>query len=280
MNHPTVNKSLKIDDSQNQGGASQPGFFNSSDWNSFDFGQVNTYTQLTSRSNLDTAQRSNNHLTDLDQGSSSARAPSPTMSMTSSTAESSSVAGSSRSRVGKVYKNKDEKLTREAGINFTIDQIVGLPMDEFNDLLSRHELTEEQLNMCRDVRRRGKNKVAAQNCRRRKLDHVDELEIKIQEAKEKSARLEAEDKRKAEEEASKIKELDNVINSVLRQNNYDPSAYTLVRDSRGEIRIEPKVNGQEPHGSLRPEACLAAANLHNFHPYMGYHPPPQVHNYY
>ncbi len=34
--------------------------------------------------------------------------------------------------------------------------------------------------------------------------------------------------RKAEEEASKIKELDDVINSVLRQNNYDPSAYTLV----------------------------------------------------
>ena len=32
-------------------------------------------------------------------------------------------------------------------------------MDEFNDLLSKHELTEEQLTMCRDIRRRGKNKV-------------------------------------------------------------------------------------------------------------------------
>ena len=38
--------------------------------------------------------------------------------------------------------------------------IVNLPMDEFNDLLSKRELTEEQLNLCRDIRRRGKNKVS------------------------------------------------------------------------------------------------------------------------
>jgi hypothetical protein len=29
---------------------------------------------------------------------------------------------------------------------------VGLPMDEFNDMLSREDLTEEQLNLCRDIR--------------------------------------------------------------------------------------------------------------------------------
>ena len=36
-----------------------------------------------------------------------------------------------------VFSNKDEKLAREAGVRFSIDQIVGLPMDEFNDLLSK-----------------------------------------------------------------------------------------------------------------------------------------------
>jgi len=69
-------------------------------------------------------------------------------------------------------------------------------MDEFNDLLSKHELTEEQLSLCRDIRRRGKNKasfyknkkinetlidfqilqVAARNCRRRKIDQIKQLE--------------------------------------------------------------------------------------------------------
>ena len=42
--------------------------------------------------------------------------------------------------------------------------IINLPMDEFNDLLSKHELTEEQLTLCRDIRRRGKNKVCTTLC--------------------------------------------------------------------------------------------------------------------
>ena len=58
------------------------------------------------------------------------------------------------------------------GLPITCADIINLPMDEFNDLLSKHELTEEQLTLCRDIRRRGKNKVAAQNCRKRKIDQV------------------------------------------------------------------------------------------------------------
>ncbi len=55
--------------------------------------------------------------------------------------------------------SRDEKRARELGIHFSIDDIINLPMDEFNDLLAKHELSEEQLNLCRDIRRRGKNKV-------------------------------------------------------------------------------------------------------------------------
>ena len=57
--------------------------------------------------------------------------------------------------------------------------LVGLPMDEFNDLLSKNDLSEEQLNICRDIRRRGKNKVAAQNCRQRKIEQIEELQGKL-----------------------------------------------------------------------------------------------------
>ena len=71
-------------------------------------------------------------------------------------------------------------------------------MDEFNDLLSKNDLSEEQLNICRDIRRRGKNKVrsclnilikmicvpqvAAQNCRQRKTEQIEELHIKMDKA--------------------------------------------------------------------------------------------------
>ena len=47
--------------------------------------------------------------------------------------------------------------------------IINLPMDEFNDLLSKHELTEEQLTLCRDIRRRGKNKVGT---RKKQSEHT------------------------------------------------------------------------------------------------------------
>ena len=62
-------------------------------------------------------------------------------------------------------------------------------MDEFNDMLSKEDLTEEQLNICRDIRRRGKNKVAAQNCRKRKLEQIDELQKKVDEAKKRQSQL-------------------------------------------------------------------------------------------
>jgi hypothetical protein len=44
-------------------------------------------------------------------------------------------------------------------IPLTVREIIEKPMEEFNDLLTRKDITEEQVNICRDIRRRGKNKV-------------------------------------------------------------------------------------------------------------------------
>ena len=75
------------------------------------------------------------------------------------------------------------------------NDIVNPPMDEFNDMLSKEDLSEEQLNICRDIRRRGKNKVAAQNCRKRKLEQIDELQKKVDEAKRRQNLLKSDHKR-------------------------------------------------------------------------------------
>jgi len=44
-------------------------------------------------------------------------------------------------------------------VPITVDDIINLPMDEFNERLSKYDLTEAQLSLIRDIRRRGKNKV-------------------------------------------------------------------------------------------------------------------------
>ena len=57
---------------------------------------------------------------------------------------------------------RDERRALGLSLPISVADIINLPMDEFNDLLSKHELTEEQLTLCRDIRRRGKNKVKIQ----------------------------------------------------------------------------------------------------------------------
>ena len=54
---------------------------------------------------------------------------------------------------------RDERRALALSLPISCHDIINLPMDEFNDLLSKHELSEEQLTLCRDIRRRGKNKV-------------------------------------------------------------------------------------------------------------------------
>lgn len=67
--------------------------------------------------------------------------------------------------------------------------IINLPMDEFNERLSKYDLSENQLTLIRDIRRRGKNKVAAQNCRKRKLDQILSLADEVEEVRKRKDKL-------------------------------------------------------------------------------------------
>ncbi|NWS79236.1 NFE2 factor, partial [Crotophaga sulcirostris] len=63
-----------------------------------------------------------------------------------------------------------------ASLPLGAEALVNLPVEDFNAALCRARLSGAQLALARDIRRRGKNKVAAQKCRRRKLEAIARLQ--------------------------------------------------------------------------------------------------------
>lgn len=146
-----------------------------------------------------------------------------------------------------VRLSRDEQRAKALKIPLSVDVIINLPVDEFNELMSKHELNEAQLALVRDIRRRGKNKVAAQNCRKRKMENIVGLEGELDSLKEEKERLQSE---KIQNRAN-LKEMKQQLNrlylevfSMLRDekgNSYSPSDYSLQQSTDGSVFLVPRV---------------------------------------
>lgn len=89
-------------------------------------------------------------------------------------------------------RKTDESNARALKLPISVDEIINLPIDDFNKKVSNYELNEPQFALIRDIRRRGKNKVAARNCRKRKLDQIMDLEKELNLLRDEKSELKAE----------------------------------------------------------------------------------------
>jgi len=140
---------------------------------------------------------------------------------------------------------RDEKRAKALKIPFSLDEIIDSPVDEFNELISKYQLSETQLTLIRDIRRRGKNKVAAQHCRKRKIDAISTIEDEVNQLKAEKEKLRKErfmiDK-ESREMKDRFQSLYREVFDSLRDESglpYDPQQYSLQQSTDGNVFLVP-----------------------------------------
>ncbi|TRY68417.1 hypothetical protein TCAL_02505 [Tigriopus californicus] len=167
-------------------------------------------------------------------------------------ASAGSASSSTHSGGGHSGLTRDERKALTLSLPITVQDIIHLPMDEFNDLLSKHELSEEQLTLCRDIRRRGKNKVAARNCRKRKIDQIKQLEDDVQRIRCKKSELIAEHEKLVAQRSHWTDLVKRLHDYILKEVGHDPSQWQLQMDHSRQVHIMPRNLADETDPSKLP----------------------------
>lgn len=128
------------------------------------------------------------------------------------------------------------------------DEIVDMSISEFSNFLET--LSEPDAQKARDIRRRGKNKVAARLCRKRKIDVVSDIEGDIESLRKKKEEIIKQRQKLLAENAyykKKVNELQDHLFQSLRDESGRPLSskeYTIFQGANGSIFVGKNIDSE------------------------------------
>ncbi|XP_014836165.1 PREDICTED: transcription regulator protein BACH1-like [Poecilia mexicana] len=111
---------------------------------------------------------------------------------------------------------------------FSVDWIVNLNRNDFQQLLKQQVLTQEQLEFVHDIRRRSKNRLAAQRCRKRKLDCIYNLQCEINKLKTEREKLILEKSRLTQRKMETCHTVNALCRRVCSEANLHPDQLQVL----------------------------------------------------
>uniref|UniRef100_A0A673G130 Nuclear factor, erythroid 2-like 2b n=1 Tax=Sinocyclocheilus rhinocerous TaxID=307959 RepID=A0A673G130_9TELE len=128
---------------------------------------------------------------------------------------------------------RDEQRAQAMSLPFGVHDIINLPVEAFSEAISSCKLNHTQHSLIRDIRRRGKNKMAAQSCRKRKMNSLIDLEEEIEDLKREKEQIKEENEKNTRElHETKVK-LRKLYHEVFRQE------YKLQHSTDGTVYLLP-----------------------------------------
>ncbi|XP_073677809.1 nuclear factor erythroid 2-related factor 3 [Garra rufa] len=144
--------------------------------------------------------------------------------------------------------SRDERRVQAMGLPFSAFQIVNMPVENFLELLDSQNLSGSEVTLLRDVRRRGKNKLAAQNCRKRKLDAILSLQGEVEDLsvqRDALLRQRSHTAKALSAAAERFETLSRTVLSHLRDeygHPLNPEHYTLHCSANGRVMVQPRTS--------------------------------------
>lgn len=152
-----------------------------------------------------------------------------------------------------IGKNKKKQIWLD--LPYTKDDIISSKIEDFNSIVSL--LDPLRQHVAKEIRRKGKNKLAARNCRKRKIDAIDTLGSGVNEL-EKQRQLLLDERLQLELEREEILRKTEFLYEHIFKNlrderglPYSKDHYSLTYTADGSVYLVPKTHTDTDRVPLR-----------------------------